>query len=78
MGQFYLSLCVDLARTCLITSPTRNVKVHQQDELAVCTSSQGGNERIDVTDVHFPNLNPSFYDNFGLKIKVITGFLITG
>ena len=39
------------------------MKTHQQDAFAVCTSSQGGNERVDVNSVHFSDLNLSFYDN---------------
>ena len=68
-------MCVELARSCLIALPTRNLKVHQQDVFAVCTSSQGGNERIGVTGVHFSDLNPSFYGNLNsmkLDLNVCT------
>ena len=46
------------------------MKVHQLHEFAICISSQGGNKRwqlmpkpVQVTSVHFPDLNPNSYDN---------------
>ena len=60
----------------------RNLKVHQLHEFAICTSSQGGNERwqmmsklVQFTGVHFPDLNPNSYDdlnNMKLDLNVST------
>ena len=45
-------------------------KIHQLHEFATYTSSQGGNERwqlmsklVQITGVHFPDLNPNSCDN---------------
>ena len=60
-------------RTFLLDSlctPTWNLKVHQLDEFAICTNPQGGNERsqlmsklVQITDVHFPDLNSNSTNN---------------
>ena len=43
LGQFELSLCVDLL--LFDDSLHWNLKVHQMHEFAIWTSSQGGNEK---------------------------------
>ena len=70
MVQFLLSLCVDLFLSDSLCTSTWNLKVYQLHEFAICTSSQGGNERsqlksklLQSTSVYFPDLNPNFYDN---------------
>ena len=47
-------------------------------EFTICTSQQGGNERwqliskvIQFTSVHFPDLNPSSYDNLPKQHEII-------
>ena len=59
--------------SCLIAwyyTPTWNLKFQQLYESVIYTSSQSGNERwqlmsklVQFTDVHFPDLNPTSYDN---------------
>ena len=62
--------CPPVRRPCLPTdsecTPTLNLKAHQLHEFAICTSSQGGNERwelisklVQFTGVHFSDLNPN-------------------
>ena len=52
------------------------MKVHQMREFTICTNSQGGHEKghlmsklHQVTGVHFPDLNPNYYDNLN-KMKL--------
>ena len=50
-----------------------NLIVLKLHEFAICTSSQGANERwqvmsklVQFTGVHFPDLNPNSYDNLNI------------
>ena len=76
-------MCISFSCSCVQTfsyliawcTLTWNPKVHQLHEFAICTSSQGGNERwqliskfIQFNCVNFPDLNPNSHDNLSNMI----------
>ena len=63
-----------------LCAPTRNLKVHELHEFAICTSSQGGNEigkliskLVQFTGLHFSDLNPNSYGNLSnMKLDLMS------
>ena len=89
MGQFYLTLFVDLfVLNSLMYTHIKSMKIHKLHEFAICTSLQGGNEKrqemsklVQFTDAHFPDLNPNSYDNLNnmkLDLKLLAKCLHQG